>query len=65
MYISGHARRRLPFTTWSSTHLASHFIKLTTSCRTDITQVPLGAEAMSRPVPMGKDDQFWKPRIHG
>ena len=35
MYIGGHVRRCFPFTTWSFTDLAPHFIKLTTSCRTD------------------------------
>ena len=28
MYIGGHARGWFPFTTWSFTHLAPHFIKL-------------------------------------
>ena len=52
MYIGGHERRRFSLAIWSFTHVASHFIKLTTSC----IQVPLGAEVISRPVPMGKDD---------
>ena len=35
MYIGGRERQRFLFTTWSFTHLASHFMKPSTSCRTD------------------------------
>ena len=34
MYIGGHVRRCYPFTTWSRTLLAPHFMKLITSYST-------------------------------
>ena len=53
MYIGGHARRRFPFATWTFTHLACHFIELTTSCRTDYHTCTRGCRSNEPTCPYG------------
>ena len=54
MRIGGHARRLFLFVTWSFTHLAPHFIKLATSCRTDYHTGTLGSRTNEPTCPYGQ-----------
>ena len=49
MYIGGHVRGCFPFIIRSFTHVAPHFIKLVTSCRTDYHIGTLGSGTFLRP----------------